>query len=1756
MSPSVAQGKRSDVTDINGLRSTLRGRTVSPGKPVIRLIILKSGSCGATNTTTSPLFSVPVVTASLSSRTTSRSRRLSGFSPDDKLVQHEHGRQEPQQRLDTDFTAEFVDGTMKEPQAKSVKNIFQSTPFKAAFSNVKVEATAKDKMKCGLSAVALPSGGSLAVYDIPSDITETKKVETRPPHLLAHNKPISDYIFSSINDRILASCTKNDALVRIWKLPDQIRFENPTENDTPDIFLAGHEKRVDLLRFHPTVGGILFSSSADSTTKVWDIEVIQDRITLEIPNNSSAQCMCFDYGGDSLCLTANDASMHFYDPRAQAEPIQSVVLPHNPSKGVKTSWLSPDNLILTSGFSRQGFRELYLYDTRKFQEPVFKFAEDKTGVGILHPFWDSALPLVYIFAKGEGFRVYELQEGKLQLISNVKADKQISQVDIQPKAVCNTSKCEIARFIRLGNDNTLDISCLNVPRANCESVYQEDLYPAFTAIDHNVRPYQWFDDKESVSPLMVDMNSIPKEAKIELPDLPPLPKIVTTDEKLFDVSPAPLNRTFTRSNTVRRVTTKLLREARLEVSEGGAAKQKASAAPAPHDAKVEGNVFIERRYWLTTAWEPQYMSIKKSIIYLFQAKDAENPISSIPLQQTEKVEISKMGESFILAFDFQATKYRFKFDSSEIISHVRTVTNLLGLKIVDSALPKSSISSQSPTESSIASKEALPIEDKGLLKTPAPLLKSLSNSAVANSLGLPSPLHSRVSSEVEDAHAPVQTRRPSHLNEAAALIGSIEVLVETNKDKPPQWFNRLGALQNDGMLYIYPDDIKLYTQKKPPLEIFDLTKALCARLTTMSEPTDKDVSKTQIYFHVFLPKRIIHFRAKTAFEAANWVVQTQRVLDSLNINDEFHEPLEGWLKCRFQGDKNPIWYWTVVVNYSIFYFKSQLSLRPSAVKSTSDIVELIEHGNANNGHVGSSHVREGSNLSVRNRSRSVHNKSPNSNRPSVVATSPASNSLGHDTISFDVVFSDGETMNNGVLKVLDRDFWLSNLERLQLEGLDVLGGIGIKTEDDLKLELAKVTNTEADMSYFNGLHDTQVIDDVKLNKGEEKTLTQVMGKTIITINFVKCDWKSLRSDCAYVLDIGSTVYNWYGATSSRIARAKALDVACRLRKERSNRPRVLLVEKDEAAMLGTFAKLLNAPNPAVLIDGTSIPTLSNEEIELLSKPLQIYKIFSSPSVKKRIRLIYKGYIPSKDILAPESVLIVQAPLEVFVWTGRGCIPEHRSLAYFAAKKLSQRELLDSAWQLIQRSNYERESAVIREKFVGFEGCLPINMRATETKGNIATNIVQKPIDVKALMTPSTMEHAEYDDGTLGKTTIWLVKDFTREPVPEKYIGTFFRGDSYIIFYTYRPVGSGVDKTVSYFWQGSASKITQKGTSALMTIELSKEIGGDVTQIRVTEGKEPKHFLQILRKSGFFIRKGKLDQELAGTEAGIKAFDIRSSVYNNIPRAVEVDPKDISFHPNATFAILDEKQCFVWKGKHSKDLDVAFAKIVCKKIQPSMKEPHLIQESEKAPADFESFLQAGGVFWPIDARAPSTRFEPRLFSCSAASGSVVVEEVPYFVQEDMDHNIVMILDAGFHIFIWFGAQCKVREKIVGMETAIQYIGLLENREKPKGLVTLSYMEPPEFTKHFHGWTRSKVPAEKTKLKPKTRPVDEVLKEYQKDTYSIDVLLGDKVPEHVDVTKLETYLNAEDFEAIFKISKEEYMAMLPWKRDELKKACGFF
>jgi len=74
---------------------------------------------------------------------------------------------------------------------------------------------------------------------------------------VAGAQQVVDFDFYPFDSGILATCGR-DSIVKIWVQPN---WKLTADMEAAKCYLAGHEKKIDLLKFNPTVADLLLTCS-------------------------------------------------------------------------------------------------------------------------------------------------------------------------------------------------------------------------------------------------------------------------------------------------------------------------------------------------------------------------------------------------------------------------------------------------------------------------------------------------------------------------------------------------------------------------------------------------------------------------------------------------------------------------------------------------------------------------------------------------------------------------------------------------------------------------------------------------------------------------------------------------------------------------------------------------------------------------------------------------------------------------------------------------------------------------------------------------------------------------------------------------------------------------------------------------------------------------------------------------------------------------------------------------------------------------------------------------------------------------------------------------------------------------------------------------------------------------------------------------------------------------------------------------------
>ncbi|KAH3759628.1 villin 1 S-like [Pelomyxa schiedti] len=681
-------------------------------------------------------------------------------------------------------------------------------------------------------------------------------------------------------------------------------------------------------------------------------------------------------------------------------------------------------------------------------------------------------------------------------------------------------------------------------------------------------------------------------------------------------------------------------------------------------------------------------------------------------------------------------------------------------------------------------------------------------------------------------------------------------------------------------------------------------------------------------------------------------------------------------------------------------------------------------------------------------------------------------------------------------------------------------------------------------------------------------LIQVKGRRRPFARQVELTWRSLNSGDCFILDSGKhakVLYQWNGKESNRIEKGKAMDLAKNIKdKERFGATLCVVEEGREPP---EFWEILGgSPNGPLTSSDNSGDDIEAEQN--ISQCIILYKIcFVEGDNIELERISSTGSPITKSMIQPTQNYILDCLSEIFIWTNlKTPTKVKKQIQAFVEKIHAERSA--NIWVAPIHNEWAgSEQVMFKERFYDW---LSVSIQGgTVTPGNIAASraIDNKTDVIQMYQRKTEREQVMIDDGT-GKVKIWRIEEFKQVPIPPDKHGEFYSAESYVILYSY--IWKNKDCFLIYFWQGRNSSVLGKGTSAYMAVELDDKLksSGMTKEVRVVQGKEPKHFLLVF--SGKLIvhqgkdpaakeddthpiqlqrgNSGKTKMEKSSTGAILYHIQGITPPYVT---AVQTAPCASSLNSGSAALVVTDDVCFIWRGRFSNTHEQTFAAAMARRGGLTRPVTTEVLEGEE-PSAFWVALD-GKSRYPTATHVG--RIDARLFQCSIGSGNFTVDEILQFSQDDLVRDDVMILDAINTVFLWIGKESHHTEQKFAGEVALEYTNAttnLANRaEGTPVLRVLDGKEPSVFTTYFHGWDGRGPQTYDEGLVS----VESILQEYNR-TYTYEELVAKKFPKGLDESKLEQYLSDEEFRRYLTVPRAEWSRVPTWKKDKLKKEARLF
>ncbi|XP_070758105.1 advillin [Enoplosus armatus] len=694
---------------------------------------------------------------------------------------------------------------------------------------------------------------------------------------------------------------------------------------------------------------------------------------------------------------------------------------------------------------------------------------------------------------------------------------------------------------------------------------------------------------------------------------------------------------------------------------------------------------------------------------------------------------------------------------------------------------------------------------------------------------------------------------------------------------------------------------------------------------------------------------------------------------------------------------------------------------------------------------------------------------------------------------------------------------------------------------------------------------------IETNTYDIKRLLHVKGKKRVVANEVEMSWKSFNLGDVFLLDIGKTIVQWNGPKSNRQEKLKGMLLAKDIRdRERGGRAEIRVVEGEAESNSPQNMEILKGVLGERTSEPTDGPPDETADQDQKSK-LTLYHVSDADGQMEVSEVASRPLV--QDLLNHEDCYILdQGGTKIFVWKGK------------KANKAERQAAMSRALDFIKAKNYAittnvetvndgAESALFKQLFQRWTvKDQTQGLGKVHTRGKVA-HITQEKFDASLMhVTPEVAAQERMVDNGTGQVEVWRIENLELVPVDPEWCGYFYGGDCYLILYTY--LVNNKKCYLLYIWQGRHATQDELAASAFQAVDLDQKYGDEPVQVRLTMGKEPRHFLAIFKGKMVIFEGGTSRKGSSDPEPPIRLFQVHGSDPSNT-KAIEVSALATSLNSNDVFLLKSQSAMYLWCGKGSSGDERAMAKEISAVIaENSQRGSEEIVAEGQEPIEFWQLL-GGKAPYASDKRLQQavSDHQPRLFECSNKTGRFIVTEVTQFIQDDLNEDDVMLLDTWDQVFLWIGKEANEVERKEAVVTSQEYLRTHPGTRDPDTPIILIKQghEPPTFTGWFTAWDPSKWSGGKSyeelkkELGDVASPVlvttEQNCVESEKNFQSFppDELinkLASELPEGVDPTQKEKHLSDSDFSDVFGITKDDFASLPQWKQLNLKKEKGMF
>ncbi|KAF2366738.1 Gelsolin-like domain [Trinorchestia longiramus] len=847
-------------------------------------------------------------------------------------------------------------------------------------------------------------------------------------------------------------------------------------------------------------------------------------------------------------------------------------------------------------------------------------------------------------------------------------------------------------------------------------------------------------------------------------------------------------------------------------------------------------------------------------------------------------------------------------------------------------------------------------------------------------------------------------------------------------------------------------------------------------------------------------------------------------------------------------------------------------------------------------------------------------------------------------------------------------------------------------------------------------------------------LLRVKGRRHAEARLVQPSPELVNSGDDFILVTPSQVYHYKSEFANVIERAKAAEIASFIVQQKdlgvsSSSPVVEITENVKGIRRTRFWETLGGGSDSMC----ALPDAGgdDEEVEAcLARSNKVYRVESCALVPHEQAW---GRPPTVDLLKSDQVLVFDFGSEVYFWSGKRAAPEERRAALGLAKELWDEpydyEDCDinpvipvphntvmkgqrPSWGILGKITENLETVLFKERFIDW----PDTAQQTRIK-EVKEELNRRPDPVCCLqpcsgeeLLKNTPEEPDLvlEMSHLGRGTkyydaeerrlhevstkeyrVWHISEAGKTLLPTSSRCHFHAADTYVVRWYYQVTATGRtlkgapskhavtgrERVAYFFWQGRESSLSDKGASALMTVELDEERG---PHHRITMGSEPPAFLNLF--SGSFVIHSGSRSARDGVSQGVwRMFLVRGELKEEA-HLLNVPVDRTLLRSRGCALLVNLKTCiiYLWHGcvtkAHPRTREIASA--ASKHLAQSSAEdvgwlsstiPTIKEQTEGSEsAEFWKGMQEGESAQPQPAsvkamyeeafdehraemRSLSKEFKhlslindatnaykwtPRIWRLEAKHDSFEANEITSayrlpdevnplpFCQDDLYASHIQpalfLVNAGDRVWLWQGWWPAEDENVdeiknannsnngvtngsnteldnrnnnnnnisnvngyndstaattgsavlrfnfarkAALQTALNLAETLGSRCKVEPSLVVAGLEPLPFINLFALWqSMPHVAAIQRKSgrysNVREYSAKEVLAALSRLHYSPEELRHQPAPDGVDPSRLEDYLDDENFLEVIGKTKKEFAGLPRWKKLDLKKKANLF